>query len=52
MIKKFCLCKCGEDEPLRKKHFAKYGFKTLVVWENELGNKSKLLSKLKRFEND
>ncbi len=38
-----------QEENQRIKCFAKYGFKTLIVWESELKNISKLKSKLLRF---
>lgn len=33
----------------RQKHFAWYGYKTLVIWEHELDNNKKLIVKLKKF---
>lgn len=33
----------------RAYHFAKYGFRTLVIWEGELKDESKVASKIKRF---
>lgn len=38
-----------QEENQRIKHFAKYGFKTLIVWENELKNIKQLKKKLLRF---
>lgn len=39
-----------EHEQQRIKHFAKYGFKTLIIWENELKNIKKLKKKIRNFE--
>jgi len=33
----------------RQKHFSRYGYKTLIVWEHELNNNKKLFVKLKKF---
>jgi len=33
----------------RKKHFAKYGFQTLVIWDEELSNEAILLARVKKF---
>lgn len=33
----------------RRDHFAKYGFQTLIIWERELDNKSKLEKRLFQF---
>ena len=38
-----------QEENQRIKHFAKYGFKTLIVWENELKNMKQLKRKLIKF---
>jgi len=38
-----------EDEDRRVKHFAKYGFDTLVIWENELSDRESLIEKIKDF---
>lgn len=40
-----------EDEDKRATHFAKYGYKTLVVWENELCNKNLVKQKVESFIN-
>lgn len=39
-----------EDEYARPKHFEPYGFKTLIIWEEELQNKENLLAKIEEFE--
>ena len=39
-----------EDEELRKSHFKKFGFDTIVVWESELKDVENLLSKLSSKE--
>lgn len=36
----------GED---RIAHFAKYGFRTLIIWEHELSNKDLIVHKVKDF---
>jgi len=33
----------------RKKHFAKYDFQTLVIWDDELLNEARLLIRVKKF---
>ena len=38
-----------EDEQIRKKHFKKYGFNTLVIWAKELKDETKLKEKLMYF---
>ena len=38
-----------EHRKQRQKHFAKYGYQTLVVWEKETQNPKKLKSKIKDF---
>lgn len=38
-----------EDEQEKKSHFGKYGYKTLVVWDYELKDESKVLNKIKSF---
>lgn len=35
-----------EDEEIRKAHFGKYGYETIIVWDHELSNKTLLLEKL------
>ncbi|MDE2588670.1 MAG: hypothetical protein KGL95_03265 [Patescibacteria group bacterium] len=37
------------DEEIRRQHFAKYGYDTLVVWETELFDQPKLLQKINTF---
>ena len=39
----------SEDEEVRKSHFKKYGFYTLVIWEQELKNPSQVVSKVNEF---
>lgn len=39
-----------EDEYTRPFHFEQYGFKTLIVWEEELQDKAELLAKIEEFE--
>jgi len=39
----------AQEENQRIRHFAKYGYKTLIVWERELKNIPKLKRKLKVF---
>lgn len=39
-----------QEENQRIRHFAKYGFKTLIVWERELLNIQRLKRKLIRFD--
>jgi len=41
-----------EEENRRKKAFAKYGFKTLILWESELENTTDLIGRVKGFENE
>jgi len=41
-----------EHRQERQKHFAKYGYKTLVVWEHELQNTKQLKAKIKAFHNE
>jgi len=41
----------GEDPKNRIRHFKKYGFDTLVIWEKELKNILKLENRLKVFHN-
>lgn len=38
-----------QEEHRRVKHFAKYGFKTLIVWGKELNNLERLERKLRKF---
>jgi len=40
-----------EEEFERKKIFSQYGFETLVIWENELKDKTKVLERIIKFEN-
>lgn len=40
-----------QEENQRIKHFAKYGYKTLIVWQSELKNMPKLKRKLVQFHN-
>lgn len=40
-----------EHKLKRIKHFAKYGFKTLIIWQRELTNIPKLKKKLLKFHN-
>jgi len=39
----------GEDPEERKKIFAKFGYKTLVIWENELKDMEKVENKIRKF---
>jgi G:T-mismatch repair DNA endonuclease (very short patch repair protein) len=41
-----------ELEKQREAHFAKYGFKTLIVRESELKDESKMLEKINEFQNE
>ena len=41
----------NQEENQRVKHFTKYGYKTLIIWEHELKNISKLKKKLMEFHN-
>ena len=41
-----------QEENQRVKHFAKCGYKTLIVWEHELKNIKQLKRKLKEFHNE
>lgn len=38
-----------QEEQLYKDYYSKYGFDTLIVWENELKNEDKLTEKIKKF---
>jgi G:T-mismatch repair DNA endonuclease (very short patch repair protein) len=38
-----------QEEKQRLDHFAKYGYKTLVIWESELKNPDKLTQKIQNF---
>lgn len=38
-----------EEEQQRIDHFSKYGYKTLIVWENELENLNRLKKKIQSF---
>jgi len=40
-----------ETEGGKHYHFAKFGFKTLILWENELENEKVVVRKIKRFTN-
>lgn len=40
-----------EKDKLRQKVYKRYGYKTLIVWENELQNVSELKRKLLNFHN-
>lgn len=40
-----------EDELTRSKHFAKYGFCTLVIWEEDLQHEKRVKKKLREFIN-
>jgi len=40
------------NEPNTKKHYSKYGYKTLVIWERELKDMDKVLEKIKEFDNE
>jgi len=37
------------DMAKRIEHFRQYGFSTLIIWEDELGDKKRLVTKVKRF---
>lgn len=37
------------SEEFRKTHFAKFGFKTLIIWEHELKNPEQVIQKVKEF---
>ena len=39
-----------ETEAGRIEYFKKYGFDTLIIWENELKNLDKVLEKIKNFD--
>lgn len=41
----------AESQDVRHRHriYAKYGFRTLVIWERELNNKSKVMNKITKF---
>lgn len=39
----------GQFEGGRIYHYAKFGFETLIIWENELSNESKVARKIKQF---
>lgn len=49
-------CKYKKEEYInpekRKVIFAKYGYKTLIIWENELKDVSKIMDKIRGFENE
>lgn len=38
-----------ETKEQRVEHFAKYGFKTLIVWEDELKNEQEIIDKINNF---
>ena len=38
-----------QTEGGRKKYFAKFGYKTLIVWENEIKDENKVLEKINAF---
>jgi G:T-mismatch repair DNA endonuclease (very short patch repair protein) len=40
-----------EEVQRKEKIYAKYGYKTLVIWEHELDNPQKVLSRIDRFVN-
>ena len=40
-----------EEEQQRIQHFKNYGYECLVIWENELKDETKLLSKINNFIN-
>ena len=42
----------NEDEKIRKDHFEKEGYKTLVIWDYELRNLEKLKGKILEFERE
>lgn len=42
----------GEDERTRIDHFERSGYKTLVIWENELNNLIKLYNRIISFDGD
>ena len=41
-----------QEENQRVRHFKKYGFRTLIIWEMEFGDISQLKKKLKEFHNE
>ena len=47
--KKVTGLKKKEHRKQRQAHFAKYGYKTLVIWEHELSDKKQLKIKLSKF---
>lgn len=38
-----------EDEEIRSKHFLRYGFKTLIIWEHELKDINSVLKRINDF---
>jgi G:T-mismatch repair DNA endonuclease (very short patch repair protein) len=50
--KKITGLKKKEHRKQRQAHFAKYGYKTLVIWEHELQNIQRLKRKLVEFNNE
>jgi len=38
-----------EEEQIRKDRFAKYGFKTLIIWDRELCHMDKVITKARNF---
>lgn len=41
-----------EEENQRIKHFAKYGYQTLIIWEHELEDLEKVISKILSFNSE
>lgn len=39
-----------QAESLRVNHFAKYGFKTLVIWENELKHPNQVINRIRSWQ--
>lgn len=56
-----CECGCGrivklgtgrtkeQEEKRRKHYFGEYGFRVLIIWENELRHKNKVREKIVQF---
>ena len=40
-----------EDEQIRKDYFSKYGYETLIIWEEDMKNLENVKNKLKEFNN-
>ena len=38
-----------DDSESRRRHFEQYGYKTLIIWENELKKKDSLKKKIYEF---